>query len=152
MTGEQQIRDLESRLRLLEDLQEIQQLFIDYGLHLDAGDFDAYAELFTTDAVLRLGPVARADGRDEIKRVMSATLAGQAGSSYHIISSPQVTLHGDTATSQVMWTVVHRQADGQPRLTMMGRHVDELRRENGRWRIARRKGFVDIPTVYRSPD
>lgn len=152
MTGEQQIRELESRLRRLEDIQEIQQLFIDYGLHLDVGDFDAYAELFTTDAVLRLGPVARADGRDEIKRVMSEALAGQAGSSYHIISSPQVTLHGDTATSQVMWTVVHRQPDGQPRLTMMGRHVDELRRENGRWRIARRKGFVDIPSVYRAPD
>lgn len=140
--------DLESRVRRLEDLLEIHQLFVDYGLFLDAGDFDSYAGLFTTDAVLRLGPVARADGRDEIRRVMSETLAGQTGRSYHIVSSPQVSLHGDRATSQVMWTVVHRQADGQPRLTMMGRHVDELRRENGRWRIATRRGFVDIPSVY----
>ena len=140
--------DLEARVRRLEDLVEIHQLFVDYGLALDAGDFDAYAQLFTADAVLRLGPVARADGRDEIRRVMSETLAGQAGESYHIVSSPQVSLHGDRATSQVMWTVVHRQADGQPKLTMMGRHVDELRRDNGHWRIAKRKGFVDIPTVY----
>lgn len=148
MTSEHSSDELEARLRRLEDLLEIQQLFIDYGLHLDAGDFEAYAQLFTVDAVLRLGPVARADGRDEIKRVMSETLAGQAGSSYHIVSSPQITLARDTATSQVMWTVVHRQADGQPKLTMMGRHVDELRREDGRWRIARRKGFVDIPSVF----
>ena len=148
MTPEHSSAELEARLRRLEDLQEIQQLFIDYGLHLDAGDFEAYAQLFTVDAVLRLGPVARADGRDEIRRVMSETLAGQAGTSYHIVSSPQITLTGDTATSQVMWTVVHRQADGQPKLTMMGRHVDELRRENGRWRIARRRGFVDIPSVF----
>ena len=139
---------LEERLRRLEDLLEIHQIFVDYGHYLDAGDFDAYAELFTSDAVLRLGPVARANGRDEIRRVMADSLSDQTGHSYHIISSPRVALHGDRATSEVMWTVVHRQADGQPKLTMMGRHIDELRRDDGRWRIAHRRGFVDIPSTY----
>jgi hypothetical protein len=58
-----------------------------------------------------------------------------------------VQLDGDTATSQVMWTVVNRTGDGQAALTMIGRHRDDLVRENGRWRFARRKGYVDIPSA-----
>ena len=36
---------LEERLRRLEDILAIQQLFIDYGLALDAGDLDTNAQL-----------------------------------------------------------------------------------------------------------
>jgi len=63
-----------------------------------------------------------------------------------------VTLDGDRATSQVMWTVIHRGKDGQPRLTMVGRHHDELIREDGRWRFHKRRGTVDIPTTYGTPN
>jgi hypothetical protein len=37
--------DLARRLRRLEDMDEIRQLYIDYGRHLDAGDAAAYATL-----------------------------------------------------------------------------------------------------------
>ena len=78
---------------------------------------------------------------------MTKTLAGGVGSSFHIISSPQVQLDGDTATSQVMWSVVTHGDNGQARLTMLGRHRDELVREHGAWKIARRRGYVDIPSA-----
>jgi hypothetical protein len=78
---------------------------------------------------------------------MTKILGGRSGSSFHIISSPTVVLDGDRATSQVMWTVVAREETGEPRLTMIGRHQDDLVREDGRWRFARRRGFVDIPAA-----
>ena len=34
------------RLRRLEDMEEIRRLYVDYGQHLDAGEYDEYAELF----------------------------------------------------------------------------------------------------------
>jgi uncharacterized protein (TIGR02246 family) len=139
--------DLAARIQRLEDLMEIHQLFVDYGLALDAGDFDTYASLFADEGEVLLGPVGRAKGRDEIKDLMTKTLSSGVGSSYHIISSPQVQLDGDTATSEVMWTVVNRTREGQATLTMIGRHRDELVRENGRWRFARRRGYVDIPSA-----
>ena len=139
--------DLAARIQRLEDLMEIHQLFVDYGLALDAGDFDTYASLFADEGEVLLGPVGRAKGRDEIKDLMTKTLPSGVGSSYHIISSPQVQLDGDTATSEVMWTVVNRTREGQATLTMIGRHRDELVRENGRWRFARRRGYVDIPSA-----
>src|SRR5439155_13752939 len=109
--------DLAARLQRLEDLTEIHQLFVDYGLALDAGDFDAYAALFAEDGEVLIGPMGRAKGRDEIKALMTKTLSGGVGSSFHIISSPQVQLDGDTATSQVMWSVVTKDDSGRAALT-----------------------------------
>lgn len=142
--------DLVARLRRVEDILAIQQLFVDYGLALDAGDFAAYAGVFAEQGELNLGPIGTAVGRGAIEALMSRTMNGRVGSSYHVVSSPQITfVDDDHATSQVMWTVVHRQKDGQPKLTMMGRHVDRLVRENGAWKIAARRGLIDLPSEFR---
>jgi uncharacterized protein (TIGR02246 family) len=135
------------RLQRLEDLQAIQQLFIDYGRHLDAGDVDAYAALFAEDGELMLGPVGRTRGRAAIREMLRKVLGATKGKSIHVISSPQVKLDGDRATSSAMWTVVATDADGKANLTMTGRHVDELRREPEGWRFVTRKGYVDIPAA-----
>jgi ketosteroid isomerase-like protein len=144
-------QSLEERLRRLEDILAIQQLFIDYGLALDAGDLDRYAQLFAIQGTVNLGPIGRATGRSEIQALMAQTLEGLVGSSFHIVSSPQINLHGDIATSQVMWTVIHRDKNGQPQVTMIGKHHDELIRENGEWKIQTRMGTVDIPSKYQAP-
>ena len=139
---------LEARVQRLEDLMAIHQLFIDYGEHLDAGDFDAYSALFAEDGEVLLGPIGRVKGRQAIKDLMVTSLAGSVGSTYHIISSPRVTLDGNTATATVMWTVIGRDDDGQPRLTMVGHHHDELVRVEDRWYFQRRRGVMNAPTVY----
>jgi uncharacterized protein (TIGR02246 family) len=139
--------DLEARLRRLEDLLEIQQLFVDYGRHLDAGDFHAYAALFAEDGEILMGPLGRAKGPQAIQDLMAKNLEGRVGQSIHIISSPQIKLDGDRATSEVMWTVLKRNEKGMPVVDAIGRHRDELVRERGRWRFRKRKGYVDIPAA-----
>lgn len=140
------VASMEARLRRLEDLAEINQLFIDYGYFLDAGDIDGYASLFAEDGEVMLGPLGKAQGRDQIRALMEKALAGGVGESFHVISSPRVHLDGDTATTEVMWTVVRRGADGNPVVPMIGRHRDQLVREDGRWRFKSRRGFIDIPS------
>lgn len=142
--------DLDARLRRVEDVLAIQQLFIDYGLALDAGDFSTYSQVFAENGELHLGPIGAAVGRNAIEDLMARTMEGRVGTSYHIVSSPQIAfVDDDHATSQVMWTVVHRQQNGEPKLTMMGRHVDRLVRENGAWKIASRRGLIDLPSEFR---
>ena len=136
---------LEERLQRLEDRDAIHQLFVDYGRFLDAGDLDGYASLFAADGKVMLGPMGCATGRDNIRALMARILEGRVGNAYHIISSPTVTLDGDSATSEVMWTVIQRDAEGKPRLTSMGRHVDRLVRVDGGWKIAQRRGLIDLP-------
>ena len=139
---------IEARLRRLEDLQAINQLFIDYGEHLDAGDFDAYADLFAEDGEVLLGPMGRAQGRAEIKTLMTEALAASVGSTFHIVSSPRVTLRGDTATSTVMWSVATTADDGLARISMVGHHIDDLVRTGEGWRFRRRRGTVNLPATF----
>ena len=141
---------IEERLQRLEDRDAIHQLFIDYGRHLDAGDLDAYVSLFAADGQVMLGPMGKASGRDAIRALMGRVLA-RAGASYHLITSPSVSLDGNRATSSVMWTVVARDAEGKPKLAMLGRHEDELVREDGTWRISVRRGLIDLPATMQSP-
>jgi uncharacterized protein (TIGR02246 family) len=140
------VTTIEERLQRLEDRDAIHQLFVDYGRHLDAGDLESYVSVFARDGEVLLGPMGRAKGHDEIRALMGRVLA-RAGGSFHIISSPAVELDGDRATSQVMWTVISKDENGKPRLTMLGRHLDDLVREDGAWRISRRRGHIDLPAA-----
>jgi hypothetical protein len=139
--------DLADRVQRLEDMLAIQQLFVDYGLHLDAKNFDSFALLFAENAELLLGPLGRAKGRDNIRSMMANAVGGAPGDSIHLIGSPVVDLHGDSATSRVIWAAVSRGPEGRPHLGMLGHHEDELVRVNGRWYFKRRAGHVDIPSV-----
>jgi uncharacterized protein (TIGR02246 family) len=140
--------DIEARVRRLEDLLEIQQLFVDYGRHLDAHDFDAYAALFAETGEVLLGPLGRAKGRAEIKALMQRVMGAMAASNYHLVTNPTIILDGDRANSTVMWSVVDTGKDGAPALTMLGRHVDVLVREDGRWKFEQRKGYIDLPKQF----
>jgi ketosteroid isomerase-like protein len=140
--------DLESRLRRLEDLAAIHQLFIDYGAYLDAHDFESYATLFADEGEVLLGPLGRAKGPQEIRALMEGTMPPGSAQSFHVISNPVVTLDGDRAQTQVMWTVIQQDGSGRPQVGMIGHHRDELVRVDGRWKFLRRAGYVDIPSAY----
>jgi len=137
-----------ARLQRVEDLLEIHQLFVDYGMHLDAGRFDDFAGLFALEGEMSLGPLGKARGRTAIAETMAASLAPHLGKTFHVISNPMVDLDGDAATSEVMWTMIQTGKDGRPEVAMLGRHVDQLIREDGRWKILKRKGLINVPNTY----
>jgi 3-phenylpropionate/cinnamic acid dioxygenase small subunit len=138
------------RVQRLEDQLEIQKLVNVYGRLLDQRDFEAFAKLFADDGEILLGPLARATGPAEIQRAMEAGVPGPRGEDLHIIGTPTIELDGDTAKSEVMWTVIRRGNQDSPVVSMVGRHRDDLVRERGQWRIKRRRGFVDIPSALAS--
>jgi 3-phenylpropionate/cinnamic acid dioxygenase small subunit len=142
--------DLQARVRRLEDMAAIQQLFIDYGAYLDAHDFESYATLFAEEGEVLLGPLGRAKGPQEIRALMEGTMPPGSAQSFHVISNPVVTLDGDRARTQVMWTVIQPDGSGRPQVGMFGHHRDELVRVEGRWKFLRRAGYVDIPSAYPS--
>ena len=53
----------------------------------------------------------------------------------------------DRATSEVTWAVIVPDAEGMARLSMSGRHKDDLIREDGRWKFLKRRGYVDVPSA-----
>lgn len=145
-----QSEDLARRLQRLDDIEEIRKIYVAYGRHLDDGDAAAYASLFAKDAKLRLGGFMRADGRAEIEKVAAMVVRPKAGSTrrtLHLIASPVIEVDGDSATGECVWAAVSADEGGAPEVPHMGRHVDEFVREDGRWRIALRKGLLDLGRI-----
>jgi uncharacterized protein (TIGR02246 family) len=137
--------DIEERMRRLEDLAEIQQLCVDYGRFVDRGEFASYAELFCEDGELVIGDAPPTKGRETIRLSMEQSLGGRIGQSAHQIGVPSVEIDGDRATGEVQWTVVAPNPDGGLTPMALGHHVDELAREDGRWRFRRRQIRFEVP-------
>jgi hypothetical protein len=142
--------DLEARLRRLEDLARIRQLFVDYKMILDKQDFAAYAALFAADGEFIAGSQA-AKGRAAIQALvegMPGSLLGSGpGEDFHVVLNPLIDLDPadpDRARADVTWLYVVKGDDGGPALAKLGHYEDELVREDGQWRFARRAAPTDI--------
>jgi ketosteroid isomerase-like protein len=148
--GETEARDMDARLRRLEDLERIRQLFVEYKTVLDKQDFAAYAALFAADGEFIAGP-QRARGRAAIQALVSGmpgSLLGSApGEDFHVVVNPLIELDAadpDRARAEVTWLYVVKDGDGAPALAKLGHYEDELVREGGQWKFLRRAAPTDI--------
>jgi hypothetical protein len=66
---------------------------------------------------------------------------------WHLITDPQITVHGDRATASSLWMHVRRGEDDHPLLPTLGGYTDELIREDGRWRFLSRTVSPLIPAT-----
>ena len=138
-----QTGSVEARLRLMEDKEQIAQLLIDYGRHLDSRDLAAYAALFALDGEW-VGGFGTINGRANIQAFMEKSLGtgpNRAGS-YHIMSNFAIMVTGDTATAWSRWTFVTPGERGAT-IAQAGRYDDTLVRENGAWKFKRRVASND---------
>jgi hypothetical protein len=143
---------LVARLKVLEDKEAIGGVLIAYGRALDSRDFKTYAGLFSRDGSWSGGLGKVTGGPQAIYEFMTARIGGGRsggaaptigfGSTYHIMSSFDIHVTGDTATASSRWAFVT--AARGPGIQVAGRYEDTLVRENGVWKIKSRQAFNDL--------
>ena len=74
-------------------------------------------------------------------------LTAVAGDDLHIVVNPEISIDGDRATARSTWIYLVRGDDGEPTLCKVGHYEDELVREDGEWRFARRFAPMDMPAT-----
>ena len=136
-----------------EDRAAIHRLLVDYGRTLDARDFDGFAGLFARDGVYVAGGgggqgLSGPEAGEAMRRTFAENALGFAEPNYHVFFNETVDFTGDdsaTANSQSLYMVPGD--DGAPRAAMMAQYDDELVREQGRWKFARRvvRGLMPAP-------
>ena len=146
------IEALAARLKMLEDKEAIGDVLIAYGHALDSRDFKAYASLFSKDGSWSGGLGKVTGGPQAIYDFMTSRIGGGPGnaaarpigfgSTYHIMSSFEIRVTGDTATASSRWAFVS--AARGPGIQVAGRYEDSLVRENGVWKIRSRQAFNDL--------
>jgi len=141
----QQSKSLAGRVQRLEDIQEIQNVLLDYGRFLDARDFVSYSRLFAKDGEW-VGGFGTVQGPGAIQAFMEKNLNGpNRGNTFHILSNFKIDVRGNTAIAWSRWTFVTPGADKKPIISQAGRYDDTFIRENGRWKFKRRTASNDIP-------
>lgn len=140
----------------IEDRLAIYDLIGRYAVLVDAGDFDALTDLFTSDAVIDFsafsGPVGSPAA---IKEFLASTLP-MFSRTQHMMGLPLVDLAGDTATARTSCTnpMVMTHGDGKTGVWLIGLwYDDEFRRTDDGWRFTARNqvrcysltGLTDTP-------
>ena len=133
-----------ARLQRFEDKEEIQNLLLDYGRHLDSRDFAAYSRLFARDGEW-VGGFGSVSGPANIQAFMEKNMgtAPNKAKNYHLLSNFVIDVKGDTATAWSRWAFVVPSEKGGALISQAGRYDDTLVRENGRWRFKRRVASND---------
>ena len=144
------LAELEARIQRLEDTEAIHALFMRYRECLDEKDFSGYASLFAADGEF-VAAGGTAKGRAGIEELVDgmrgSLLTAVVGDDLHIVVNPEIRVEGDRATARSTWIYVVRGDDGGPTLCKVGHYVDELVREDGEWRFARRFAPMDMPAA-----
>jgi uncharacterized protein (TIGR02246 family) len=133
---------LAARLQRFEDKEQIEQLLLDYGRHLDARDFAAYSQLFARDGEW-VGGFGAVTGPANIKAFMEKNMPGaNTARNYHLLSNFVIAVNGTTATAWSRWAFVVPGERGAA-ISQAGRYDDTLVKEDGRWKFKKRVASND---------
>ena len=126
-----------------EDVREIQNLALRYARSVDRQDGEAFADLFTADAVLD-GSGYLSQGREQLARIPSFT-ASRWAKTFHAVHNHLISIDGDAATGEVYCAARHLKDDGGAMtvLEMVIRYQDAYVRTPGGWRFAKRTLIVE---------
>jgi uncharacterized protein (TIGR02246 family) len=140
-----------------EDRAAIHALLVDYGRTLDARDFGGFAALFARNGVYVAGgggatELSGPQAGEAMRRTFAENTLGFAEPNYHLFFNETVEFTGPDrarARSQSLFMVPGE--GGAPRAALMAEYDDELVREDGRWRFARRIVRGLMPAAPRRP-
>lgn len=133
------------------DRAAIHKLLVDYGATLDARDFDGFGKLFAKDGIYAGGgPGGETKGgaaaAASLKSIFTANALGFKTPNFHVFFNEVVTFEGpDKAHATSMSFYMVPDEKNRPSAALMARYHDDLVREGGAWKFARRKVESLIP-------
>ena len=129
------MEDLERRVRVLEDIEEIKRLKARYCAYCDDSyDADAIASLFTEDAVWDGGALGKNVGREEIRSFFQGASVRRPFA-IHMVMNPIIEVDGDTARGSWNLFQPNTIADGNRAVWGAARYNEDYVRVDGEWKF-----------------
>jgi uncharacterized protein (TIGR02246 family) len=142
--------DLAVRIQASEDREAIRALWAAYGRTLDARDFAAFGQLFARDGEFVAGAGATAKGPAAVgallEKLIGTNFPDSKGRNFHLYFNETIDVQGDRATGVSKGGfVMANAANNRVEFLQLATYVDELVREDGRWKFKRREIQGNIP-------
>lgn len=138
-----------AQVRELVDAREIEGLMTHYFDAVDALDPFRAVEIFTDDIEGDFMTGHPYVGRRSVARALGKILVQYERTSHHI-TNHRATITGDEATALTYIYAFHRMRNSDTTWELWARHVDDLVRVDGRWKV-RRRVLAAIDSVPRWP-
>lgn len=134
---------MDDRIQELLDKQSIYEVLISYCRGVDRCDVALLQSVYHEDSYDDHG-YWRGNGVDFASFVANRLMNANSATT-HSITNAMITINGDTAwsESQVVATLVRREAGPRKADVMGARYLDELTRRSGVWRISKRTVVLD---------
>jgi hypothetical protein len=143
------LKELEKRVKAIEDLEEIKQMHREYMSCLDNIDFAKALDFFTEDAEVEVRNSGVMKGRKNYSRIYLGTLAQRKERhDGHLVGQPVITVDRNTARGH--W-IVYMFFSVPAIEWVQGRHDCEYVKENGKWKFSKLKfarTLASKPNLY----
>ena len=141
-------------ITVLSECAWIRSSNVAWVVMLGPGSGADMAQFYTEDGMLDLNNRVY-QGKPGIRQAYkdAATAAGPSfkGKFHMLMSNPQIVVHGENATADLIWTgIASETVKAAPHLVEQGREHDELVKQDGRWLLKTRIITSDggIPDFY----
>ncbi len=139
----ERLANLEERLRLLEDREDIRRLICSWGPACDIGNSEAAAALWTDDGVL-VSDMSRLEGPAGVRAMVESD--GQQAlirqGCAHVQGLPVINVTGDDAVATNYSSVFLHTEDGGYETWRVSGNNWAFRRTAGGWRVTRRTAYA----------
>lgn len=143
------IKELEKRVKAMEDLEAIKQMHCEYMSCLDNIQFAKALEYFTDDAEVQVRNSGVMKGRENYSKIYLGTLAmRKERHDGHLAAQPVITIDGNKAKGH--W-IVYMLFSVPTIEWIQGRHDCEYVKENGKWKFSKLKfarTLASKPNLY----
>ena len=117
-----------------EDMTEILQLYARYSTAIDTGDGAAFGDCFVADGVFDMGTVVL-EGPDAIGGFATQTHSAMPGMRHN---ATNIVVEGGGAKATGSAFLIGYLVDGDYKVIVTGRYIDEFKKTSGRWRFSKR--------------
>ncbi len=146
------IKEIEVKVKLLDDIERIKQLQIRYVTHLTTCNWDEIADCFSQDAVTDIGTHGIIKGKAEIDKLFKESISkGHLGHEGNFVVHPLISVDGDKAKGSwllyVMKQFPYTISGGRDMDWEQGFYEMEYVREDGEWKISYMKWRARISSL-----
>ena len=146
-------KELEARIRILEDIEAIRKLKATYCYLCDAGledvrNRDELISHFTQNARLDFGMGAEYQGPEGLKTFFGEMVPLGVSFCMHMVHNPIIDVKGDRATGRWYFEApTNNRLENNRAEWLTGTYHEEYVRENGEWKF----DSIKVDWIYKTP-